>query len=170
MVYVQQELHGSVWSIRIVNGTGITFFICNETEFNHWTDGHEIEACEFQEDVTSGEHEFLSYGGRWSGIRWYLVFDNTDDACTAQTMNTELYIDLVEPTIECNVNDDDVLSGIWNFDAAYTKLVLIQLNVQYVPLAIPIRLTHIDGMYITLKEILPSLFLMQSRWIMAVTT
>ena len=104
----------------VVNGTDITFFICNETAFNEWIDGHDIVKYELKEDVTSSDYEFLSHGvsppPRRSAIRWYLVFDNTDSPSTAQTVNVDFQTDQTPPTIECNVNEDDVLSDIWEFN------------------------------------------------------
>ncbi|MHA2384674.1 MAG: hypothetical protein ACXAEE_00535 [Candidatus Thorarchaeota archaeon] len=99
----------------VVNGTDISFFICNETAFNDWKDGHDIAMYELQEDVTSGDYEFLSHGAGGSAIRWYLVFDNTDSTSTTQTVNVDFHIDLTPPTIECNVEDNDVVSGTVEF-------------------------------------------------------
>ena len=99
----------------VVNGTDISFFICNETAFNEWTDGHDIIMYELKEDVTSGDYEFLSHGAGGSAIRWYLVFDNTDSTSTTQTVHVDFHIDLTPPTIECNVEDNDVVSGTVEF-------------------------------------------------------
>jgi len=117
----------------VVNGTDITFFICNETAFNEWIDGHDIVKYELKEDVTSSDYEFLSHGvsppPRRSAIRWYLVFDNTDSPSTAQTVLLEL-----------------------------TGLVLIPLNARYMPLAIQIRSVPSDS---ALRATLPPSVLTQ---------
>jgi hypothetical protein len=105
---------------EVVNGTDITFFICNETVFTAWIDGQSVEVFHLLEDVTSGDYEFLARdtggGPERTDLRWYLVFDNTDETSTAQTINADIHLDLQGPNIECNVEENDVLSGTWEFN------------------------------------------------------
>jgi hypothetical protein len=98
---------GLFGDFEVINGSDITFFICNQSAFNDWKDGHSIQVYEMMEDVTSGEYEYL--GG--PGTTWYLVFDNTDEVSTAQTVEVNFQIDLTAPTIECSIENNDVLSG-----------------------------------------------------------
>ncbi|MHA2603023.1 MAG: hypothetical protein AM324_012950 [Candidatus Thorarchaeota archaeon SMTZ1-83] len=98
---------GLFGDFEVINGSDITFFICNQSAFNDWTGGHSIQAYEVMEDVTSGEYEYL--GGR--GTTWYLVFDNTDEVSTTQTVKVNFHIDLTAPTIECSIKNNDVVSG-----------------------------------------------------------
>jgi hypothetical protein len=101
---------------EVVNGSDITFFICNETVFNDWTEGQSVEVYHLLEDVTSGDYQFLASGVRHGSVTWYLVFDNTDETSTAQTVNADIHLDLTGPNIECNVHEDDILSETWEFN------------------------------------------------------
>ncbi|MFQ5832516.1 MAG: hypothetical protein ACE5H4_07430 [Candidatus Thorarchaeota archaeon] len=92
---------------EVINGSDITFFISDEAAFNDWKDGRSIQAYEVMEDVTSGDYEYLAGGG----TTWYLVFDNTDEVSTTQTVEVNTQIDITAPALECSVKNNDVLSG-----------------------------------------------------------
>ena len=108
----------------------ITFFICDQANYDLWSSGQSASVYHLQENVASYSFEFRIP----SDDTWYFVFRNYALFLT-KTINFDLYMDLTPPAIDMNLDAGATYSGIKEITATITEE---RFDIDYVRL-------YIDG-------------------------
>jgi len=94
----------------------ITFFICNDANFDLWEAGKDASCYLLQESVGSYSYTFrIPYADTY-----YLVFQNYAIFLT-KTVHVNLYIDETPPTIDINLDSGASYSGVKEITATITE-------------------------------------------------
>jgi hypothetical protein len=119
----------------------ITFFICDEENYNLWDSGEAASVYHLQEHVASYSFHFrVPYADTW-----YFVFKNYALLLT-KTINFDLYRDLTAPDIDMNLDTGATYSGIKEITATITEA---QFDIETVRLYIDgvLKDTEYDGSF-----------------------
>lgn len=94
----------------------ITFFICDEADYNDWVGGGSPSVYHLQENVGSYSFEFrIPYADTW-----YFVFKNYA-VLTSKTVQFDVYRDTTPPAIDMNLDAGATYSGIKEITATITE-------------------------------------------------
>jgi len=94
----------------------ITFFICDQANYDLWDSGETASVYHLQENVGSYSFHFrIPYTDTW-----YFVFKNYA-VLTSKTINFDLYRDLTPPAIDMNLDAGATYSGIKEITATITE-------------------------------------------------
>jgi hypothetical protein len=100
-----------------VTDNTITFFICDQENYDLWDSGESASAYHLQEVVSSYSFHFrIPYDDTW-----YFVFNN-NDYFTSKTVNLDLYKDLTPPSIDMNVDAGATYSGVKEITATINEI------------------------------------------------
>ncbi len=122
---------GSYWSLSwdrsqgdgvygdfdVTSGNDVDFFICDEEEYEKWTNGESASVYHLQEKTGGYSFEFrIPYSDKW-----YFVFSNTYSLITAKIVQGSLCRDLTPPSIDMNLDSGATYSGIKEITATITE-------------------------------------------------
>jgi len=94
----------------------ITFFICDQDNYDLWADGKSASVYHLQENVGSYSFHFrVPYADTW-----YFVFKNYA-LLTSKTINLDLYRDLTPPVIDMNLDAGATYSGVKEITATIAE-------------------------------------------------
>jgi len=94
----------------------ITFFICDQDNYDLWADGKSASVYHLQENVgTYSFHFRIPHADTW-----YFVFKNYA-LLTSKTINFDLYRDLTPPAIDMNLDAGATYSGVKEITATITE-------------------------------------------------
>ena len=110
----------------------ISFFICDQENYDIWDSGQTASVYELQENVGSYSFHFRTP----HADTWYLVFVN-HAVLTSKTINLDLYRDDTPPSIDMNLDAGASYAGIKEITASITEA---QFNINSVDL-------YIDGFF-----------------------
>ena len=131
---------GIYGNFEVVDET-ISFFICDQANYDLWDSGQTASVYHLQEVVTSYSFHFIvPYSDTW-----YFVFQNKEFLIT-KTVNFDLYKDLTPPSIDMSIDAGATYSGIKEITATINEA---QFDIESVHLYIDGTLvdTEYDGSF-----------------------
>lgn len=115
-IYWDLDYSDGIYGDFEVTDNTITFFICDQENYDLWDSGETASAYHLQEVVTSYSFHFrIPYDDTW-----YFVFKN-NEILISKTVNFDLYRDLTPPSIDMNADTGATYSGIKEITASISE-------------------------------------------------
>ncbi|NHJ12420.1 MAG: hypothetical protein EAX95_02035 [Candidatus Thorarchaeota archaeon] len=105
---VRNAAKGAYGEFEVIEGTNISFFICDDWNLDLFKDDEAFTCYEAVDNVKEGTFTFrFPYNARW-----HFVLDNTNEGIESQNVTLDYYDDITPPEISVNLENGDNCSLI----------------------------------------------------------